>query len=110
MAHIPNTTCIEACNACASACDHCAAACLGEENVADMARCIALDLDCADLCRLAASSMARDGEFARQICRLCAEVCEACGKECRQHEHAHCQACAEACDACAQACRNMAEG
>ena len=39
-----------------------------------------------------------------------AEVCEACGKECRQHEHAHCQACAEACEACAQACRNMAEG
>lgn len=108
MGHIPNTDCIQACNACANACDHCATACLGEDNVAMMARCIALDLECADLCRLAAASMARDGEFARQICRLCADACEACGKECSEHDHPHCRACAQACQACAEACRTMA--
>lgn len=40
MGHIPNTACVDACNACANACDHCATACLGEDNVAMMARCI----------------------------------------------------------------------
>jgi hypothetical protein len=108
MGHIPNSDCIEACNACANACDHCATACLGEDNVGAMARCIALDLECADLCRLAAASMSRDGEFARQICRLCADACEACGKACSEHDHPHCRACAQACQACAQACRTMA--
>jgi hypothetical protein len=108
MGHILNTLCIEACDACAHACDRCAASCLQEADTAKMARCIALDLECADLCRLAATTMARDGEFARQICRLCAEVCEACAQECSRHEHAHCHACAEACRTCADECRTMA--
>lgn len=47
MAHQMNQTCIDACNACAVACDHCAAACLQEADVKSMARCIALDMDCA---------------------------------------------------------------
>ena len=40
---------IEACHRCADACDHCAAACLLEDDVKAMARCVALDIDCADL-------------------------------------------------------------
>src|SRR5690242_19857369 len=43
--------CIDACNACADACDHCAAACLAEDDPKPMARCIALDMDCAAMCR-----------------------------------------------------------
>lgn len=42
-------TCIEACNDCADACDMCAAACLQEEDVKMVTRCIALDVDCAQL-------------------------------------------------------------
>lgn len=41
-------SCIEACNDCADACDMCAAACLQEQDVKAMARCIALDIDCAN--------------------------------------------------------------
>lgn len=48
------SACIQACNACALACEHCATACLDEPQVAQMRRCISLDRDCADLCRLAA--------------------------------------------------------
>lgn len=101
-------TCIDACNACAIACDHCAASCLQEENVQMMAKCIKLDMDCAQICRLAASYMARDSEFAQAICKLCAEVCDACARECANHEAEHCQACARACWRCAQECRRMA--
>ena len=73
-----------------------------------MAHCIALDMECAAMCRLAASSMARGSEFAKRICGLCALVCDACAEACARHDHEHCRACAAACVACAAACRRMA--
>lgn len=108
MAHQQYAACIEACYACAAACDHCATACLQEDDVKMMARCIALDMDCAEICRMAAAFMARDSQFAKQICALCAEICEACGDECAKHKHDHCQECARACKRCADECRRMA--
>lgn len=108
MAHLQHQSCIDACNACADACDHCSTACLQEPDVKAMARCIALDMDCAAICRLSAGYMSRGSDFARQLCRLCAEVCQACGDECARHPHDHCQACAAACRKCAEECRKMA--
>ncbi|MEC4721735.1 four-helix bundle copper-binding protein [Noviherbaspirillum sp. CPCC 100848] len=100
-------SCIEACYACAATCDNCAASCLQEEDVKMMARCIALDIDCAQICRLAAAYMARGSEMSTSLCQLCAEVCEACGNECAKHQMGHCQACAQACLRCAEECRRM---
>ena len=100
---------IEACDRCADACDHCVAACLQEDDVKAMARCVALDIDCAAICRLTAAMMARDSEHAMPIATVCAELCEDCGKECGRHAMAHCQACAEACNRCAKACRAVSE-
>lgn len=68
-------SCIDACNACADACDMCSTACLQEDDVKMMARCIALDMDCAQICRLAAAFMARGSEFAGALCQLCAQIC-----------------------------------
>jgi hypothetical protein len=101
-------SCIDACNRCADACDHCSTACLKEDDIAKMAKCIELDMDCAALCRLAASAMARGSDFAPKVCQLCAEICEACVKECGQHDAGHCQSCAKACKECAEMCRSMA--
>lgn len=100
--------CIDQCNACAVACDHCAVACLDEQDVRSMAACIRLDMDCAQICRLAAAYMSRDSTFASMLCKICAEVCERCAKECERHSAEHCQRCAEACRNCADACRQMA--
>lgn len=108
MAHQEFASCIEACNACADACDHCATACLQESDVKMMARCIALDIDCAQICRMAAGFMARGSELASYLCKFCEETCEACGEECAKHQMAHCQECAEACRRCAEECRRMA--
>jgi hypothetical protein len=58
-----------------------------------MARCIALDADCAAACSLAADVMARRSEYAEAICALCAQICKAC---------------AAACHKCAQECAAMA--
>jgi hypothetical protein len=101
-------SCIDACNACAAACDMCSTACLKEDDVKMMARCIALDMDCAQICRLAAGFMARGSEFASALCQLCAQVCQACGDECGKHQVQHCQYCAAACRRCADECRRMA--
>lgn len=99
--------CIDACHACAVACNTCFTACLKESDVGMMARCIALDMDCAAICSLAANAMARDSEMAPHFCRLCSEVCLACANECESHQHDHCQQCAQACRACSKACLSM---
>jgi len=108
--HLQFQDCIDACNACADACDHCAGACLQEDDVKSMARCVALDMDCAQICRLSAALMARGSTFASELCRLCADICRACGDECGKHAMDHCQQCAEACRRCADACARMAAG
>ena len=106
--HEKFASCIKACYDCAAEYNHCAAACLKEDDVKMMARCIALDMDCAEICALAAAAMARGSECARTICAACADVCQACGDECGKHKHDHCKRCAEACRRCAEECRKMA--
>lgn len=101
-------SCIEACYACAAACDTCASACLQEDDVKMMAGCIALDIDCADMCRVAAGFMSRGSALASSVCEACAQVCDACADECSQHAAQHCQDCAAACRRCADECRRMA--
>lgn len=108
MSHESYIACIEACNGCATACNHCASECLKEDNVKMMAKCIALDIDCAAVCQFAAAAMARGSEHAKAICALCADICEACGAECEKHQAEHCKTCAKACKDCAAACRAMA--
>jgi hypothetical protein len=101
--------CIDACNACAQACDACASACLREDDVKMLAACIRTDLDCAAVCRMAASFMGRGSEFVHETCRLCGQICAACAAECARHDHDHCQRCAAACRRCADECRKIVE-
>lgn len=108
MAHQQYQSCIDACDACAAACDHCAVSCLQEQDVKMMARCIALDMDCAQICRMASAYMARGSEFVKAICQLCADICQTCGNECAKHQFSHCQECAQACQRCAEECHRMA--
>jgi hypothetical protein len=72
-----------------------------------MAHCIALDIDCAQICALAAAAMSRGSEHSQAICTLCADMCQSCADECVKHQMAHCQQCAQACQDCAKECRNM---
>lgn len=108
MPHQKFNACIEACNSCFVACNHCAASCLREPDVGMMARCIALDMDCSQVCTLAVAAMARDSAYAKAVCALCAEICQACGDECAKYDMEHCQQCAKACRKCAEECRKMA--
>ena len=68
-------TCIDACIACAQACEHCASACLQEEHVDKMRRCIQTDIDCAQICWLAAAYMSRGSEFVEKASVPCVRRC-----------------------------------
>lgn len=101
-------TCIRECLECMKKCNQCYDACLQEEEVYPMSACIRLTRDCADVCILAAQFMTRNSEHMKEACVLCADICNRCAEECRNHAYEHCQACAAACEACAKKCRAMA--
>ena len=102
--------CIDACFSCAQSCAACADACLGEEMVADLRRCIVIDLNCADICASTGNVLSRQTMFtaAMSIAALeaCRTACRLCADECEQHAdmHEHCRICADACRQCESAC------
>jgi hypothetical protein len=105
--------CIEDCVSCAQTCIACADACLAEESVAELVRCISLDLICADICTTTAATLTRETAFEPQLVRhvveACLDACRRCGDECEKHadHHEHCRVCAEECRHCAQACEEL---
>lgn len=101
-------TCIDACLACAAVCNHCASSCTQEEDVKMMAGCIALDMQCATMCYASAQLMSMGSSHAKELCAICAKICEACGNECAKHNTEHCQECARICKSCARECQKMA--
>lgn len=100
-------SCIDACTKCLQACEECLTACLKEPDVQARIHCIQMLRDCADICALASQWMSRSSMHAKQICQLCATLCEACAADCAKFQDAHCQACADECRKCAEACRKM---
>jgi hypothetical protein len=67
--------CIEACFECAQTCGACADACLSEESVADLRKCIRLNLDCADICDVTGRVMTRQTEYDAPTSKAQLETC-----------------------------------
>ena len=107
------TECIEACFACAQSCTACADACLAEEMVAELRRCVRLNLDCADICGTTGRLLSRQTEPNRDLLMVqveaCLQACRFCGDECQNHAemHEHCRVCMEACRRCEAACNRL---
>ena len=106
--------CIDACSDCAQACTACADACLSEDKVAELVKCIRLDLDCADVCATTGRVLSRQTEYdanvTRPVLEACIAACKSCGDECERHASMgmeHCRVCAEACRRCEQACTEL---
>lgn len=101
---------IDSCLECIQAC---ADACLGEGNVEMLARCIRLDLDCADVCEATAKILSRqvalEPEMAQPVVEACARAVKLRGDECEQHadHHEHCRVCMESCRRCEEACNRV---
>lgn len=99
--------CIDACNECADACDNCATAFLDEKNIDELANCIRIGLDCADICRTASALMSRGSDFIELICSLCVTACVNCADECESEFNDYCRKCVAACRRCAEKCRDV---
>ena len=67
---------------------------------------IRIMLDCAQICATTADFMARGSTQHAAMCRLCADICDACARSC--DGMAGMEACIAACSACAKSCRAMA--
>lgn len=102
-----NSDLVKILNDCASSCNYCAAACLSEKDVTMLAACIKLDIDCAEICSLAANLLSRNSPHGKHLLQECAEVCGKCATECERHapHMDHCRECAEACRKCEAACK-----
>jgi len=101
--------CIDACLECAAVCNHCASSCTQEDNVQMMAKCIQLDMECAAICYAAAQLMSLGSTQAKEICFICAQICDDCAAECSKHNNEHCRECADVCPRCAGKCRRMSK-
>ena len=106
-------TCIDACFECAQVCTACADACLSEEMVAELTKCIRIDLDCADICATTGAVLSRhtgyDANLTKGVLQACRTACAGCAIECEDHAsmHEHCRICAETCRRCEQACADL---
>lgn len=67
---------------------------------------IGIMLDCAQICATTADFMARGSAQHVAMCRLCADICDACARSCEGL--AGMEACLATCRACAKSCRAMA--
>lgn len=105
--------CIEACFDCSQACTSCADACLSEEAIAELRKCIRLNLDCADICDVTGRMLTRqtgsDAPLSKSQLETCRQACRTCAEECERHsdKHEHCRVCAERCRECETACKNL---
>ena len=111
--HEELAACIEACFDCVQVCTACADACLGEDDVAELRRCIALNLSCADSCAATGRVLTRqsgfDAALSRAMLEACRQACRHCAEECERHahHHEHCRVCAEVCRRCETACNAL---
>ena len=98
--------CLENCFETAEVCEWCADECAGEGE--EMAECLRLCRDVADIATLHARFMARDSNYSSGLAETCAAACEECADECERHDANHCQVCADVLRECAESCRAMA--
>jgi len=91
-------------NLCVSYCDACYDGCSQEQDRHMLERCMMLDKECREICRLTASLLEAGSENADKFVKLCADICKLCAEECHKHAHDHCQECAAQCDKCYEMC------
>jgi hypothetical protein len=86
---------------CAGQCTFCYNGCEREKEKDQLERCMMLDQDCADICRLTGHILERGSESSDLFLQLSKELCERCATECEKHaHHDHCKKCAETCREC----------
>jgi len=89
----------------ANICEWCAERCI--DAGPQMAECVRLCRDVADIASLNVRLIARDSVFGPELAEVFARAAEACAQECAKHPERHCQECAEVLPRAAQSTREM---
>jgi hypothetical protein len=101
---------IDACLSCLQSCTSCADSDLAEQDVDEMARCIALCVTCADVCDITARLLSRPAHWepfvVHRALQACVRTCTDSADECAKHapHHRHCAICEQVCRRCIDAC------
>ena len=102
--------CMKLCGECANMCSQCGVHCLhmGGQHASPEHQ--GIMRDCAEICCVAASFLARNSHHAPHICKECAEICSECAESCEKLAKGDgiMTQCAELCRKCAKACEKMA--
>ena len=61
--------------------------------------------DCADICHTTWCFLQRESRYSLKLCKLCAQICDACADECTVYPDIDSQRTVSACHRCAAACR-----
>jgi hypothetical protein len=105
----PLRNCIERCEDCHDVCMEALPGFLQGSQEHGQYLLVRLLLDTAQLCDATRDLMLRSSDFYRQLCRLCAEVCDRCAQACaREREDPMLARCVDECRRCAAACREVA--
>jgi hypothetical protein len=102
--------CIQLCRDCHAMCTHTIAHCLklgGRHAAPERIRML---MDCAQMCTTTIDYMLRESAFHDRVCRLCAELCRQCAKDCLPvaGDDQLLKQCIEMCRQCAESCERMA--
>ncbi|AWI12611.1 hypothetical protein B4064_1172 [Caldibacillus thermoamylovorans] len=108
MATMHPTNLINIIQHCATTCDHMITHLTNHEEMNNRRLQLQLLRDCADICHVTASFIARNSHLNKMMAQICAQICEACGNECSKFNDRHSQHCAQVCYHCAQECRSFA--
>jgi hypothetical protein len=102
--------CIQLCRDCHAMCTQTIAHCLKLGGRHAAPEHIRLLVDCAQMCATTVDYMLRESAFHDRVCRLCAELCRQCGKDCLPvaGDDQLLKQCIEMCRRCAESCERMA--
>ena len=103
----PMQSCIDVCSKCAQICQECLNLCLQEADVKERINCIKTLQDCSEICSTSACFMSRSSGNIKELCNVCAIICENCATECSMFKDVHCQTCADTCHQCSNECGKM---
>ena len=100
--------CIDTCYECERICLHMATGhCLALGGRHALPEHLSTMLVCARMCGTAAAVMAMNSTLHRQVCAVCADMCDACITSCRDLDDM--DACVEVCERCKTECEAMVD-
>lgn len=111
--NLPMEALLDACAWCELACLAATEACLDHGRDDQLALCVQLSLDCAEICwttrKFVVDALVVAPTLVREQLASCELACAACAAECRRHAlHAHqLRACSMTCARCEQLCREL---